>query len=116
MKQIRRITVRLTAIAAGLALGWYAAGLAFPPSVIAADPHAAAGSHGEAHHDADAAIASATHLVPTGVEGHAAAPTWYRGVVGGAAALFVAAVVLGVPAAKLKTPPALPANAAAMHH
>ncbi len=117
MKRIRHITVRLTAIAAGLALGWHAAGLAFPPGAVAADTYAPASSHGETHHDADAAVASATQLVPTGADGHAAAPTWYRGVVGGAAGLFVAAVVLGVPAAKLKTsPPPQPANSTATHH
>jgi hypothetical protein len=114
MKRVKSIQWRMLGVLVGLTLGWYAAGLAFPPGVIASDAHTATNGAAMVHHDDDPAIAAAAHLVPTDVHGQVAAPTWYRGVLSGAAGLFIAAVALGVPVTRLKTPP--PTERAASSH
>ena len=116
---MKRKLIRCAAILIGAVLGWSAAGLLpvnVGPSVTYAedtaqdhashaeshDDHAAAShdSHGshEAHHD-DASAVAAKKLVPQSGD-----IDWYRYVVLAAAGLFIAAIVIGIPAMKLKAP------------
>lgn len=84
----------------GLCLGWYFAGLALPTATLAYDGHGhvAAAGHGGGHGD-NAAIHAAEALRPTPDQ-----VRWYPAVVKTAVGLFVAAVILGIPAMKLRGP------------
>ncbi len=124
--RINRITKKLAVVVFGLALGWYVAGIAPTAGVSLADDtqshpkphhpphdlphhgalqgghgqpptHAAADPHHDDHHDP--ALAAAQLLVPQrGDVG------WYRPMLAIAVGLFVAAVVLGIPALKAQRP------------
>ncbi|MDX1682124.1 MAG: hypothetical protein R3336_03290 [Phycisphaeraceae bacterium] len=92
---------RLAAIVLGLVLGYAAAGWWGPSAVSAAPasgPIAAADKgDGKGHHDPS--HDAAKRLVPGDEQ-----ITWYRPVVTGIGALFLAAVVIGVPALKIRGP------------
>lgn len=139
---MKRLTCRAAGAIVGIALGWYVAGVVFTgqPSVAPGlganyahasdadhDSHgehapAAEDSHGthDVHdehgdHDQhgadaghDAALTAAGQLVPQSQD-----IPWFRPVLYVAAGLFVAAIVLGIPALKLRGPE--PADAAADH-
>ncbi len=135
---MKRITRRMVAGAIGLVVGWHAAGLVsvLGPGVSfasdaqhgASDVPEAANGHGDSggkhadqgasaghassvggHDEYDAAYAAAQQLVPRPED-----VSWYGCVVRVIAGLFVAAVVLGIPALKLRGPE-LPDPAAAAH-
>jgi len=125
---MKRFTRRSAAAVVGLVLGWYVAGIVFVggPSVVgpgvnyahasdaahdsnddhhhapvAEDPHGthdAPGAHGDAA-EHDAALAAAGQLVPQQED-----IPWFGPVLYVAGGLFVAAVVLGIPALKLRGP------------
>ncbi|MEX0777276.1 MAG: hypothetical protein WD042_16350 [Phycisphaeraceae bacterium] len=100
---MKRWSRRVLAVIVGLSLGWYAAG--WMPAAIRAEavtPHAErqAGGHGTAGGDAHA-TAPAKELVPQ--TEHAA---WFGTLLIAIIGLFGAAVVLGIPAMKLRTPEA----------
>jgi hypothetical protein len=98
--RVKRFARRSLAIVVGLTLGWYAAG--FSSAATSGDPHdAPAGDH-------DEAARAAAELAPT----HEPTP-WFRPVVGSAVGLFAAAIVLGIPALKLRGP--LPPDPADVH-
>lgn len=126
---MKRFTRRAAAVVVGIVLGWYVAGVvSVGESPVAAPgpgasyaqasdtpPHDAHGDHADtadegygtpdAHgaHDTDAehdaALAAAGQLVP----GPQDIP-WFRPMLYVAAGLFVAAIVLGIPALKLRGP------------
>lgn len=101
---MKRLTRRTLGAVLGLILGWLAAGLVYPVGSVslAADaPHAENDAHHDdhahGHHDT-----YATKLVPHDAEGHAATPDWFGTVIKLIAALFVAAIVIGIPALRAK--------------
>lgn len=115
---MRRILFKTFAVVLGLALGWYVAGSMTGPS-FAGD---AATGHGETSHVAaghdphsgshdDASLAAAQMLVPRPGDAD-----WYSTVLKIAAGLFIAAVVLGIPAMKLKGPEPAEQPAGDDHH
>ena len=102
---MKRFTRRMIAVVLGLVLGWWAA--AFVPmgaTIFAGDDQssgpASLGGHGDgdADHEDDGKQA-AEDLIP-----HRNQIPWLRQVIFGVVALFVAAIVLGIPAMKLKGP------------
>ncbi len=125
------ITRRSLGILAGLTLGWYAAGLTpgLNPSMAQHDTHHdAAPTHDDhAGHDHDAHQPAPAHADTTHDANHhepiesasllvpgPGQVDWYRPVLGIIAGLFVAAIVLGIPALKLRGPePPDPATAPA---
>lgn len=66
----------------------------------------AAGPDGHAAHPQDPGQIAAAALVPRDADGTARTPWWYAWLAGGIAALFLLAVILGVPTLKLLGPPA----------
>ena len=102
---MRRLPRRLVGIVLGLCLGWYAAGVIGPggtglasdtETAASADGHASS-DHSSTHHEDNPAAA----LLP-----RADSIRWLRPVLYAALGLFVAAVVLGIPALMLKGPDA----------
>lgn len=106
---MKRTIARVLGISLGIALGWVAAGqLPDVSATFAEDTHAATGKHaadpardGTAHgpQGADAGQRAARQLVP----GPQDAP-FYGPMLWAVAALFILAVVLGLPALKLRGP------------
>ena len=100
---MKRMSRRLIAVMLGLALGWYSAALLrVETASFASGEHAgaAADAHGTAaDHGADGAGHAAEALVPQGDR-----IPWLGAVRNGVIALFVAAVVIGIPVMKLKGP------------
>jgi hypothetical protein len=94
---MKRFTRRTVGAIVGLCLGWMAAGLAFPTGSLslAADP-----SHG--HGVKDPGQEAAAKLVPHNAAGEPASPEWFGTVVKLIAGLFVAAIIIGIPALKAK--------------
>lgn len=120
---MKRSLRRIIGVVIGLALGWWAAG--FLPGSLSAEPaghgnnapaskqhdaahvaDSAVKGH-DAHHEADAGLIAARQLVPTCEQ----AP-WLRPVLLGVGGLFAAAILIGVPLARMK-PKAEPS---AHHH
>ena len=102
---MRRTLRRFWAITLGLALGWYAAGLLpgdfdSPPQAIAAGSASSSGAAADGKSKApDPGEAAAAKLTPESLPQQA---PFFSAVVFGTVGLFVAAVVLGVPALALK--------------
>ncbi|MCC7146441.1 MAG: hypothetical protein IT443_08345 [Phycisphaeraceae bacterium] len=130
---MRKKALRWSGVLVGLTLGWLAAGQvgwsnplpaehAGTPAVApAAAEHSEASAPAQAggeHAGEDMGAAAADQLVPRDANGQPAWPDWYRYVIGGIVGLFALAVLLGLPASKLKTPvgPERPAVAAVDHH
>ncbi len=89
----------------GLCLGWMVAGLAYPPGNVSLAASAAAETDGHGHAEAvdhDEGLKAASGLVPRDAQGHAATPAWFGTVVKLIVGLFVAAIVIGVPALRAK--------------
>lgn len=112
---MKRMTRRSLAILLGLTLGWYAAGLMPGTSVtMAADGGTSTHKSDEHHdHDHDADHAPAATMLSVGPS----QSPWLSSVLTAAAGLFAAAIVLGIPAMKLRGPePVEPADHADDHH
>ena len=122
---MKRTLRRIVTIIVGLSLGWYAAGL-LPSDFSAvevgyasqesqdhdASPSAPADAHEPDHTDAaeldghGATSAGEDHDQPAAAPNLALdeEPNWYRPVLWGVGILFIAAIVLGVPAMRLRGP------------
>ena len=123
---MNRFTRRTVSAIAGVVLGWYVAGVVptsglpalASPSMAEDAHHAPAGhtpsgaeghgltasdthnnAHNNDHGEADPALAAANLLVPQAED-----IRWYKPVLIAIVGLFVAAVVLGIPALKLRGP------------
>jgi hypothetical protein len=119
---MNRLTRRTVSAIAGVVLGWYVAGVVptsgpltlASPSMAEDTHHAPAGhtpsgaeghgltapdSHSNDHDGSDPALAAANLLVPQAED-----IRWYKPVLIAIVGLFVAAVVLGIPALKLRGP------------
>ena len=118
---MKRLTRRTLAIVLGLALGWWCAGLApqIPPAVgvsFAEEAHDTSASDHAAKHGQedphDSGHSGANELVPK--EGDT---PWFKPVIIATMSLFLAAIVLGIPALKLRGPePPDPADASTHDH